>query len=107
MVLEGRIRHDLVLAVKETLHNIVRHANASQVVVRLTFSDGALEIEIADNGNGFDVRLPRKGNGLKNLPERLSKIGGYYGVTSNEGKGTSVRIGLKLPLSERPAVQVL
>jgi signal transduction histidine kinase len=107
MVLEGRIRHDLVLAVKETLHNIVRHANASQVVLRLTFSDGTLEIEIADNGDGFDVRLPRNGNGLKNLPERLSKIGGYYDVTSNEGKGTSVRIGLKLPLSERPAVQVL
>ncbi len=96
-LLDGRLRHDLLLAVKETLNNIVRHAQATEVEFRLAFADDQLEIVISDNGKGFDVGSPHRGNGLKNLPLRLARLGGHYEVRSVVGKGTRVTIRLRLP----------
>jgi len=96
IVLEGRSRHGLLLAVKETLNNIERHAQATEVEFRLTCSGGRLEIIITDNGKGFDTKTRRAGNGLKNLPLRLSKLGGGYLIESSPGKGTTVTIALNL-----------
>jgi signal transduction histidine kinase len=95
IALDGRRRHELFLAVKETLNNIVRHANATEVEFRLVIADDGLEIVIVDNGNGFDGNSLQGGHGLKNLPLRLSQIGGSYGVESKPGKGTIVKIALK------------
>ncbi len=76
---EGRRRHELFLAVKETLNNVVRHANATEVEFRVAATKEALEIIIADNGKGFIAESACNGIGLRNLPLRLSKIGGSYG----------------------------
>ena len=95
--LEGRLRHDLLLAVKETLNNIVRHGRATEVVFRMTFSEDQFKIIITDNGRGFDATARHGGNGLKNLPVRLSKLGGRYNVESGTGKGTQVTIELPVP----------
>lgn len=94
VMLDGRLRHDLLLAVKETLNNIVRHSQATEVVFRMTFSEDQLNISISDNGKGFDTKEKHGGNGLKNLPLRLSKIGGRYSIESFIGKGTNVSIEL-------------
>jgi len=96
IVLEGRLRHGLLLAVKETLNNIERHAQATEVRFRMTFAEDQLEIVISDNGKGFDTKTKRRGNGLKNLPLRLSRLGGRYGIESSLGNGTIVTIGLRL-----------
>ena len=96
IVLDGRVRHDLLLAVKETLNNVVRHARATEVEFRMAFADDQLQIIISDNGKGFDARKNQGGNGLKNLPLRLSKIGGRYSIESSVGKGTTITIGLRL-----------
>ena len=98
IMLDGRVRHDLFLCVKETLSNVVRHARASEVEFRIAVAEGALEIAIADNGQGFDTTAPSEGNGLKNLRGRLAKLGGTYGVESRPGGGTSVTIRLGLPV---------
>jgi signal transduction histidine kinase len=100
IALEGRVRHDLFLAVKETLNNIVRHAEATEVEFRLAIVDCQLEIVLADNGRGFDGISPQKGKGLKGLSLRLSQIGGRYEFKSIPGKGSVVRIELRLPVSE-------
>jgi len=55
-----------------------------------------LEIVISDNGKGFDTKTEHEGNGLKNLPLRLSKLGGRYSIQSAAGQGTVVSIGLRL-----------
>lgn len=99
IVLDGRVRHDLFLAVKETLNNIVRHAEANEVEFRLAVTGNELEIVLADNGRGFDGISPQKGKGLKGLSLRLSQIGGSYEVKSIPGKGSVVRIELRLPVS--------
>jgi len=97
VTLDGRVRHDLFLAIKEALHNVVRHSRATEVEFHLAVADSTLEMLIADNGCGF---APREGDGhgLKNLPERLAQMGGRCEVTSGAGRGTQVKI--LLPLSQ-------
>ena len=95
-MLDGRVRHDLLLAVKETLNNIVRHSQATEVVFRMTFAEDQFKINISDNGKGFDTQAKHGGHGLKNLPLRLSKVGGRYNIESCMGKGTNVSIELRV-----------
>jgi signal transduction histidine kinase len=98
IILNGRLRHDLLLAVKETLNNIERHAQATEVAFRITFADDQLQLVISDNGKGFETKQKHWGKGLKNLSIRLSKLGGRYTIESSPGKGTIVTIGLRFSL---------
>ena len=100
LMFEGRIRHDLFLAVKETLNNVVRHAQASEVEFGLVVATETLEISIADNGKGFNAIAATDGNGLKNLRDRLAKLGGSCVIESQLGKGTIVKIRLPLRVLE-------
>jgi signal transduction histidine kinase len=97
ITLNGRVRHDLLLAVKETLNNIVRHAEATEVEFYMVVASGDLEIGIADNGRGFEGS--GDGHGLKNLSARLLKLGGTCVVKSCIGGGTTVKIHLPLAAS--------
>jgi len=97
VILGGQVRHGLLMAVKESLNNIVRHAAATEVEFGMAVVDDSLEIVIADNGKGFDAATGAGGHGLKNLPSRLSKLGGSCEVKSAPGEGTTVTI--RLPLS--------
>lgn len=95
--LSEQSRRFLFLVVKESMHNIVKHAQASEVT--LTVSVGvALVIEIRDNGKGFDVDDTREfGNGLKNMQQRMESVNGSYSIASQPGKGTPTQIQLPLP----------
>jgi signal transduction histidine kinase len=95
--LDGQIRHELLMVVKETLNNIARHAAATEVEFQLSFADNTLEICIGDNGKGFDPDAEAGGHGLKNHLARLTKIGGSCRIESRPGSGTIVR--LRLPVS--------
>ena len=96
ITLEGRVRHDLLLAVKETFNNIVRHAEATEVEFRMAVTEAGLEIEITDNGKGFAGGAEKDGHGLRNLPARLAQIGGGVLIESRLGGGTTVTIRLPL-----------
>jgi signal transduction histidine kinase len=101
-IVEGRRRHELFLAVKETLNNVARHANATEVKFRLAATQDELEIIIADNGKGFVTDSLGDGHGLRNLPLRLSQAGGDYEIESTPGKGTTVRIKFKISRETQP-----
>jgi signal transduction histidine kinase len=103
ITLEGRVRHDLLMATKEALNNIVRHANASEVEFRLGVVADRLEIDIADNGKGIGPGPTSGGHGLKNLSARLTKMGGTCSVSPRPGGGTIIEI--RLPLSANPETQ--
>jgi signal transduction histidine kinase len=105
ITLEGRVRHELLMAVKETLNNIVRHAEATEVEFRMAFSNDILEIEAADNGKGFEGVPEKDRRGLRNLPARLKQIGGDCTVESRLGGGTTVKIRLALPAGAKNAAQ--
>ena len=96
-------RHQILLAVKETLHNILKHAKATHVQVRCELEDRGLCIEIQDNGCGFDPSSvspdpgQRRGMGLDDIRHRLTVLGGECLIESTPGQGT--RVTFLLPLS--------
>jgi signal transduction histidine kinase len=95
LMVEGKVRHEVFMVVKETLNNIVRHAEATEVKFQITI-DHAFEIAIIDNGKGFVTETGTDGHGLKNCFVRLEKIGGTCRVESLAGVGTTVRINIPL-----------
>src|SRR5271170_5888045 len=62
----SQTRHNISMAVKEAVHNIVKHAHASLVTVHVSFSDMLLTVSIQDDGCGFDMTDDPAGNGLFN-----------------------------------------
>ena len=100
--LSGEVRHGIFLAVKETLNNVVKHAQATEVLLRVTTDESSLRWEIADNGRGFATPPDNAlADGLRNLQKRLAEIGGQCAITSQPGAGTVVR--LEIPWSgKRP-----
>ena len=95
-------RHGLLLAVKEALHNILKHAAANRVTLRCAMDGGVFVVCIADNGRGFDPQaVPatatgRRGHGLENMRRRLAELGGDCHCESRPGHGT--QITFRLPL---------
>jgi signal transduction histidine kinase/streptogramin lyase len=92
------VRHNLFLAVKEALHNIVKHAHATEVWLRISASEHGLQIVIEDNGCGFD-RAPDDAwaDGLRNMRQRLAELGGQCRIESQAGTGTKVTFAAPWP----------
>jgi signal transduction histidine kinase len=93
--ISGSTRRNILLTVKEALHNIVKHSKASKVEIQFIANEKTLVIIISDNGIGFDisdVKIYR--NGIRNMSERLDSIGGYFSISN--GQGTSVQ--LEIPI---------
>lgn len=86
-------RHNLFMAVKEALNNILKHAHATEARVQLSLTDDQLVIVVADNGRGFPT-LPASGagDGLNNMRARLERIGGRLMLGQNPGGGALVRM---------------
>jgi len=100
--LTTEVRHNVYLVVKEALNNGVKHSGASEVCLRLAAEDGALTIEIADNGHGFKVdAADESGNGLRNMAARMAEVGGQFCVRSAPAHGTTVCLRLPLPVEAR------
>src|SRR5439155_15986985 len=96
----GEVRHNLFLAVKETLSNAVRHGNATEIGFRVRLLDHRMEISISDNGAGFDLSGRSNGHGLLNLRDRLENLSGRCEINSSLGTGTTVCLRLPLPVRE-------
>ncbi len=84
--------------VQEALHNITRHARAKSVDLHLSQTADKLTLTIRDDGLGF-VPEREKGVGLLGMEERVRHLHGSFGLISNPGEGTSIRV--ELPLSLR------
>ena len=93
--LGGRVRHELFLAVKEALNNIVRHARATAVQFTVATREGTLQIDIADNGAGFEP-ANATGHGIANLTRRLADLGGTCRIRSSSSSGTHIQFILPL-----------
>ncbi len=93
-------RHSLFLAVKEALHNVIRHSGATEVELQISRLADCLLIVIADNGRGFDWQEIHPGNGLANLQARLAALNGKCDIEPKPGKGTTVQF--TIPLTAAP-----
>jgi ligand-binding sensor domain-containing protein/signal transduction histidine kinase len=102
--LSAQLRHNLLLAVHEAFTNVLKHSKANQVDVSIVLEAAAFEVTISDNGGGFDMpsiasletSSGAAGDGLHNMKQRLSDIGGRCSIQSTPGNGTVVEFTLPL-----------
>lgn len=85
--------------VQEVLHNMVKHAEASRIVIDIQEDGEELLVSLADNGKGFDPEHIKqsKGMGWENLYTRVGLLNGALEVNSKPGRGTLVFAGIPLP----------
>jgi signal transduction histidine kinase len=89
--LEGK--QDLYRITQEALHNIVKHACASTITLRLARLDGELILEVHDDGLGFDPTGSFLGHlGLHSIQERASRLGGTCSIESAPAQGTHLYV---------------
>jgi signal transduction histidine kinase len=94
--LSPEIEKDLYRVAQEALNNVLKHAQASRVSVRLCQRNEIVTLEIADDGVGFDPAAAREkgGFGLRGMQERVTRLGGRLTVQSHPGKGTQIKVEL-------------
>jgi signal transduction histidine kinase len=103
--LPGDLRKNVFLSVKEAFNNVLKHAEATEVWLRISVRGRVLRIAIVDKGRGFDSRhSARRRNGLDNMCRRMEAAGGWCRLRSVPGRGTWVVLRVKLP-TEFPLVQ--
>ncbi len=93
----SQTRHNIIMAVKEAVHNIIKHAKASEVTLSAAYDGRELIVLVKDNGGGFAAESSPAGNGMTNMKRRLASIGGVCSIESVMGKGTEVEIRFGIP----------
>lgn len=78
--------------IQELIQNIIKHAEATNTLVQLNFTEDNITLLVKDNGKGFDVGNAHSGLGLQNVRSRVQSFGGTMQITSSELKGTNVLI---------------
>lgn len=100
VILAPEVRHNVFLAFKESVNNVVKHAQATEVHIRLRLDQAGFAFEIEDNGRGPAGAETKSGrNGLRNMRKRMEDVGGNFSIGPATGQGTLVR--LAAPIKNR------
>lgn len=97
------LKTELFRVAQEALTNVVKHANASNVRLRLAYGPDTVQLQVEDDGEGFDTRVMTESDrpswGLIGIQERVAMMGGNFQLSSRIGSGT--RIEVTIPYKER------
>jgi len=93
--LEHADRETIFYVAADALGNVARHARARRVVLALRRENGAVVLDVQDDGVGFDPEGPVAGLGLRNMRERAFNSGARLEIESSSGSGT--KLALRLP----------
>jgi ligand-binding sensor domain-containing protein/signal transduction histidine kinase len=92
-------RRELFLIFKESVTNALRHSMCTCIEISFVVKSGWIELQVTDDGKGFDGQQTVDGNGLASMCQRARRLGGSLQVRSAPGEGTSVL--LRAPVLER------
>jgi signal transduction histidine kinase len=93
----GMKRRNVFLVIKESLNNIAKYAQATQVSLSMEIQKNSMSITLTDDGKGFDKENTRRfGNGLKNMKGRMEDIKGSFQIESGIGSGTTTVISFPI-----------
>lgn len=96
------LRRSLLMAIKETLNNAVKHSEATELRLQIQRQNQRLVVVVQDNGRGFDPAVVTSArNGLTNLSQRMNELGGSCLVTSQPGQGCRVEFSIPLKHPQR------
>ncbi len=83
-IIGGEVRRNIYLILKESLHNIVKHADAKKVTIDFQ-TGGKLSLIITDDGKGFKETIHQSGNGLLNIEQRVKVLKGKFSISNSPG----------------------
>jgi signal transduction histidine kinase len=96
------LRRSLLMAIKETLNNAVKHSAATELKLKIHWQDERLLVMVEDNGKGFDSKVAKSDrNGLTNMMHRMNELSGSCRVTSEPGKGCRVEFSIPVEQPRR------
>jgi len=101
VVIPPEVRHNVFLAFKEAVNNIVKHAQASEAWIRLRLQPGNFTLEIEDDGRGViqpDALTAPARNGVRNMRKRMEDLHGEFSITPGAKGGTIVRLVVPIKL---------
>ena len=100
---DSLIRHNVIMAVKEAIHNVIKHSHASEIQVIIRLANQVLTVQVGDNGCGFDPKITARGNGLDNMEFRMRSLRGNFSVASQPGAGTKITFEFPLSANKKTA----
>jgi signal transduction histidine kinase/streptogramin lyase len=89
-------RREILLILKESVTNIVRHAHCTEASIEFRVDGFRLGLWIRDNGRGFLVDIPQTGNGLASMRRRVEALGGHFTIDSATDSGTTIVIDVPI-----------
>jgi signal transduction histidine kinase len=92
--LDMEARRDFFLVFKEAVNNAAKYSKADKVKISLLINNKQLNLEVSDNGEGFDVASADSGNGLSNMQKRADAMQGRLYINSKKGAGTTVKLAV-------------
>ena len=98
VVLSIKKRKDFYLLFKEVVNNIYKHAQCKTLSIKIEQQNDHIEMQITDDGCGFDCHTIHFGNGLKTMQHRANELNGTLTIHSEMGKGTI--LSLCFPVNE-------
>ena len=89
-------RRNIFLIAKEAVNNLMKYSECTEALIEFAFSRSVLRLVISDNGKGFDPSKKYDRSGLPNMKFCVEKIGGKLSIRSEAGKGTSIKLTVKI-----------
>lgn len=91
------LRRSLLMAIKETLNNAVKHSAATELHLKIQWQGQRLIVVVQDNGRGFDPAMVKtERHGMTSMAQRMAELGGSCHVTSRPGQGCRVEFSIPL-----------
>lgn len=97
LILNIDLRKNLYLICREAIHNAAKYSSASKVELTIKTKKGNIEVEVKDNGIGFDLLNLKPGNGILNMKVRSKQIGASININSKIGNGTTIKFVFPYP----------
>ncbi len=100
--LENTTEYEIYKIIQELAGNVLKHAQANELIIQLNRHEGYLNIMVEDDGKGFnkEQRQEGAGQGLKNVESRVHKLNGDFNIDSGKGSGTTITINIPVETIE-------
>jgi signal transduction histidine kinase len=98
-LMSNAIKINLYRVVQESIQNINKYANASNIKVEFKKGSNELFLHISDDGVGFNVKKKKKGIGLQNMLSRINECEGTFEIQSKKGEGTKIMVTVPIKKS--------
>ncbi len=92
----GEFRHHVTMCVKEAVNNALKHSGSTEIRLKIKLNSPGLEIHVSDNGSGIS-HSARQGNGLENIRQRMSQLGGNMKIGNADDGGFTIHLQVPLP----------